>query len=376
MIAYRNGDSGVNVYMGWLTLGEYGDMIMFHRPVFLHTAVQIGAISRSILAVAAILAITTTGLSDHAFAQSQTDTKKLLDAVVGIDAQIPGNARTAGTLGTRRQGSGAVITDDGLVLTIGYLILEAINIDLVTSDGRTVPAEFVGYDHDSGFGLVRALRPLGVDPFELGDSNGLDVRSQALIANRLGEQAAQGVFVVSRRPFVGAWEYLLDDAIYTSPPNANFSGASLLSNDGRLLGIGSLFVGNAAVIQQPVAGNMFVPIDELRPILNDLVANGRRSGKIRPWVGIFSSELRGRVFVDRVAPDGPAEAAGIEHGDLIVNVRGTTVGDMATFLRAVWKDASAGDPIDITVLDKGGELRTVTVKSDDRRNWLRFDPSF
>lgn len=349
---------------------------MLHRPVYLRAAAPFSEILRSILAVAAIVAISATGLSDHAFAQSPTRSNKLLDAIVGIDAQIPGNARTAGTLGTRRQGSGAVISDDGLVLTIGYLILEAISIDLVTSDGRTIPAKFVGYDHESGFGLVRALRPLGVNPFELGDSESLDVRSQALIANRLGEQAAQGVFIVSRRPFVGSWEYLLENAIYTSPPNANFSGASLLSNDGRLLGIGSLFVGNATVIQQPVAGNMFVPIDELRPILNDLIATGRRSGKIRPWVGIFSSELRGRVFVDRVAPDGPAEAAGIEPNDLIVNVRGTAVDDMAAFLRAVWKDASAGDPIDITVLNKSGELRTVTVNSDDRRNWLRFDPSF
>lgn len=349
---------------------------MLHRPVFLRSAAQFSAFLRSVSAVAAILAITATGISDRAAAQTRTDTAKLLDAVVGIDAKIPGNARTAGTLGTFRQGSGAVISDDGLVLTIGYLILEAAGIELTTSDGRTIPAEFVGYDHESGFGLVRALQPLGVNPFVLGDSNGLDVRSQALIANRLGEQAAQGVFIVSRRPFVGAWEYLLDDAIYTSPPNPNFSGASLLSSDGRLLGIGSLFVGNAAIIQQPVAGNMFVPIDELQPILSDLVATGRRGGKIRPWVGIFSSELRGRVFVDRIASGGPAEAAGIEPGDLIVNVRGTAVDDMATFLRAVWKDASAGDPIDITVFNKSGKLRTVTVKSDDRRNWLRLDPSF
>ena len=348
---------------------------MFHRPVLLRYAVQFGANTRSIFAVAAIFAVISAGFSDRAYAQSQSGTAKLLDAVVGIDARIPENARTASTLGTHRQGSGAVIADDGLVLTIGYLILEAISIDLVTSDGRTVPAEFVGYDHESGLGLVRALRPLGVNPFELGDSHGLDVRSQVLIANRLGEQAAQGVLVVSRRSFVGAWEYLLDDAIYTSPPNPNFSGASLLGNDGRLLGIGSLFVGNAAVIQQPVAGNMFVPIDELRPILKDLVATGRRGGKARPWVGIFSSEHRGRVFVDRIAPDGPADAAGIKPGDLIVKVRGTVVDDMTSFLRAVWKDASAGDPIDMTVLNKKGELQSVTVTSDDRRNWLRVDPS-
>lgn len=349
---------------------------MFHRPDFLRNSPRLGVFLRSILAAAAVFAVTAAGLSNDTYAQAKTNTGRLLDAVVGIDSQIPSNARSAGTLGTARQGSGAVISDDGLVLTIGYLILEANSIDLVTSDGRTVPAKFVGYDHATGFGLVRALSPLGVTPFELGDSAAVPARSQALIANRLGEQAAQGVFVVDRRQFVGSWEYLLDDAIFTSPPNANFSGASLLDSDGRLLGIGSLFVGNAAVIRQPVAGNMFVPIDELLPILDDMVASGRRSGKARPWVGIYSSEFRGRVFVDRIAPDGPAEAAGIEPGDLIVNVRGTAVDDMASFLRAVWNDANAGDAIDITVLNKRGQLRSVTVRSDDRQNWLRLDPSF
>ena len=349
---------------------------MLHRPEFVRKLLKINTLWRLTLAALAIITFTAAGNFDTAFAQSQTKSGNLLDAVVGIDTQIPGNARTAGTLGTQRQGSGAVISNDGLVLTIGYLILEASSIDLVTSDGRTIPAKFIGYDHESGFGLVRALRPLGVTPFELGDSGSVEPRSQALVANRLGERSAQGVFVVDRRQFVGSWEYLLDEAIYTSPPNANFSGASLVGSDGRLLGIGSLFVGNAAVIQQPVPGNMFVPIDELRPILDEMVASGRRSGKARPWVGIYSSEFRGRVFVDRIAPDGPAEAAGIEPGDLIVNVKGTPVDDMASFLRAVWKDASAGDMIDITVLNQSGQLRSIAVSSDDRQNWLRLDPSF
>ncbi|NKB49427.1 MAG: PDZ domain-containing protein [Alphaproteobacteria bacterium] len=349
---------------------------MLHRPDFPRKSLKNCAYSISILAAAMLFASAVGGAFDPARAQSNDGSNNLLDAVVGIDTHIPSNARTAGTLGTERQGSGAVISDDGLVLTIGYLILEANSIDLTTSDGRTIPAKFLGYDHASGFGLVRALSPLGVTPFELGSSDDAAARSQALIANRLGKESVQGVFVVDRRQFVGSWEYLLDDAIYTSPPNPNFSGASLLGADGRLLGIGSLFVGNAAVIQQPVPGNMFVPIDELRPILDDMVASGRRAGNARPWVGIFSSEFRGRVFVDRIAPDGPAEAAGIEPGDLIVNVRGTPVDDMASFLRAVWKDGKAGDKIDMTVLTKGGELRGVSVSSDDRQNWLRLDPSF
>jgi len=202
-------------------------------------------------------------------------TGDVLDTVVGIDTRIPGNARTASFLGTTRQGSGVVISDDGLVLTIGYLILEALEIDIVLNDGREIPASFVAYDHESGFGLVRAASEIRVTPAELASSGGMGVSTQVLLANRLGPGAAQGVFVVDRREFVGPWEYLLDSAIYTSPPNPNFSGAGLFDADGKLIGIGSLFVGNAAFLRQPVPGNMFVPIDELKPILDDMITGGR-----------------------------------------------------------------------------------------------------
>ncbi len=202
-------------------------------------------------------------------------TGDVLDTVVGIDTRIPGNARTASFLGTTRQGSGVVISDDGLVLTIGYLILEALEIDIVLNDGREIPASFVAYDHESGFGLVRAASEIRVTPAELGSSGRMGVSTQVLLANRLGPGAAQGVFVVDRREFVGPWEYLLDSAIYTSPPNPNFSGAGLFDADGKLIGIGSLFVGNAAFLRQPVPGNMFVPIDELKPILDDMITGGR-----------------------------------------------------------------------------------------------------
>ena len=202
-------------------------------------------------------------------------TGEVLDTVVGIDTRIPGNARTASFLGTTRQGSGVVISDDGLVLTIGYLILEALEIDIVLNDGREIPASFVAYDHESGFGLVRAASEIRVTPAELGSSGGMGVSTQVLLANRLGPGAAQGVFVVDRREFVGPWEYLLDSAIYTSPPNPNFSGAGLFDADGKLIGIGSLFVGNAAFLRQPVPGNMFVPIDKLKPILDDMITGGR-----------------------------------------------------------------------------------------------------
>jgi S1-C subfamily serine protease len=231
-------------------------------------------------ALAALLLLTVPGANAQSSEASRP--QEVLEAVVGIDTRIPGTARTAGALGTQRKGSGVVISDDGLVLTIGYLILEAIEIDITLTDGRRIPASFVAYDHESGFGLVRAASDLDVQPVGLGTSEDMSVSTQVLIANRLGPGSAQGAFVVDRREFVGAWEYLLDSAIFTSPPNANFSGAGLFDADGKLIGIGSLFVGNAAFFQRPVPGNMFVPIDELKPILGEMVNQGRRAAAPRP----------------------------------------------------------------------------------------------
>lgn len=302
-------------------------------------------------------------------------TGDVLDTVVGIDTRIPGNARTASFLGTTRQGSGVVISDDGLVLTIGYLILEALEIDIVLNDGREIPASFVAYDHESGFGLVRAASEIRVTPAELGSSGGMGVSTQVLLANRLGPGAAQGVFVVDRREFVGPWEYLLDSAIYTSPPNPNFSGAGLFDADGKLIGIGSLFVGNAAFLRQPVPGNMFVPIDELKPILDDMITGGRRAEAPRPWLGIAPSEHRDRVFIDRVSPDSPASRAGVQPGELILAVDETPVVSMSGFFRAIWRGREAGDAVSIRLLTLEGQIREVAVESMDRSDWLRLDPS-
>lgn len=301
--------------------------------------------------------------------------RDVLEAVVGIDTRIPSTARTAGFLGTEREGSGVVISDDGLVLTIGYLILEAIEIDITLADGRRVPASFVAYDHESGFGLIRAASDLNLRPAGIGTSRGKGASTQVLLANRLGPDAAQGVFVVDRREFVGAWEYLLDAAIFTSPPNPNFSGAGLFDVDGKLIGIGSLFVGSAAVFQRPVPGNMFVPIDELKPILDQMIAQGRRAAAPRPWLGIRTSELRDRLFVDGVSDESPAAHAGVRAGDLIVAVDAAPVTSMAGYFRAIWRDRVAGDTVSVRVLTPEGELKDVEIESMDRNNWLRLDPS-
>lgn len=343
----------------------------------LRHAIGVAAAYRALLAAfIAFVLIIPVALTLPAAAQNTTaDPRALLSAVVGIDADIPADARSAARIGTHREGSGVVVSADGLVLTIGYLILEASAVTIVTQDGRSVPAEIVAYDHPSGFGLVRAAKPLGLPAIEFGDSQALAVSQQALIATRLGAADARGAYIVARREFAGAWEYLLDDAIYTAPPHRNFAGSALLGSDGRLLGIGSLLVGDAARSDQPLPGNMFVPIDELKPVFANLVADGRRRGAARPWLGIYPAAVHGRVFVDALADDGPAARSGLARGDLIVAVGDKPVGDIAEFYRAVWASGDAGDAITLRVLTQSGAVRTVSVDTIDRVKWLRLDPS-
>ena len=129
--------------------------------------------------------------------------------------------------------------------------------------------------------------------------------------------------MVSRRAFAGYWEYLLEQAIFTAQPHPASGGAALISSTGKLLGIGSLIVPNAASPQQQVAGNMFILLDRLKPILGELLDKGRSSAPCRPWLGLYSQEIHGRLFVTRIATDGPAHSAGMKQGDLVVGVCGT-----------------------------------------------------
>ncbi len=301
-----------------------------------------------------------------------------LDAVVGVRAVIPEDAHTAEVLGAARAGSGVVIAADGLVLTIGYLILEAIETEIVLTGKageRVMPAEVVAYDYDTGFGLLRALGPLDIAPIELGRSADLGERDEVLVAGFGSPQPVIGAVVVSRRDFAGYWEYLLPDAIFTAPPHPAFGGAALIGPDGRLLGIGSLVVGDAAEAEQPLPGNMFVPIDALKPIFEELLENGRSRAPPRPWLGLYSEDLRGRVFVNRVAPDGPAAQAGIAEHDIIVAVGGEQVRGMADFYRKLWALGPAGVAVPLTLLSAEG-IKETTVESADRYDFLKLKSSY
>lgn len=301
--------------------------------------------------------------------KAKDEADDLLSAVVQVKAKILPNARSLATLGAQRQGSG-VLVREGYVLTIGYLVIEAEAIEVISGDGKAVPATLAAYDHASGFGLVRLVAPLAGKPLPLGDSTALAERDAAMIATHGGRDGLNLVYVVSRRPFSGSWEYQLDAAIYTYPPVQNWSGAALIGPKGELLGIGSLIVPDAGGPGTQSPGNMFVPIELLKPILEDLIANGRAAGPLRPWLGLNAEELRGRLFVARVSPEGPAERAGLQSGDMVIGVGGESVASLADFYRKVWARGAAGVEVPLRVL-QGMQMKDVSVRSIDRLQYFR-----
>ncbi len=330
--------------------------------------------ARPVLAAGAMLLIMLAGFVTLPATAGPAE-KDVLAAVVRLQAEVPPDARTAPGLGTEREGNGVVIDDNGLVLTIGYLILEAMSVTVFDAEGRPVQSDILAYDYDTGFGLIRARAPLGVRPLALGDSDKVAERDPVLVAGHGGAAGTIGAVVVSRREFAGYWEYLLDNAIFTAPPHPNWGGAALIDLDGKLVGIGSLVVNDALPEARPIPGNMFVPINLLKPIFADLLDRGRAGGPQRPWLGMFTAEHSGHVMVTRVAPDGPAAAAGLRAGDVVVDVGGQTVGSMADLFRKVWRSGPAGTEIPMRV-QRDGHLTEFEVRSADRYDYLKLKPSY
>jgi S1-C subfamily serine protease len=297
--------------------------------------------------------------------------EELVSAVVRIKTFINPDGQTVQSLGREREGSGVVIDEDGLVLTIGYLMVEAHAAAVTTNTGRTVPATIVGYDHQTGFGVLKTIEPLKLKPLAFGRSADVKERDPVLIASFGGTDMASAAYVAAKREFAGSWEYLLDEAIFTTPPHPAWSGAALISREGKLLGIGSLIVGDAAGHGGGPPGNMFVPIERLPPILGDLIAEGRVSGPAHPWLGVAADELRGRLLVSRVTPGGPAEIAGIRKGDEIVGVGGQAPRNLADFYRKVWAIGVAGISVPLDV-QQGSEKRRIDVKSMNRLDHLKL----
>ena len=303
--------------------------------------------------------------------QAQEDPEEILKAITKIRATIPDNARTAKSLGTEREGNGVVIDSNGHILTIGYLVIEAETIEVSDPAGNVVKAINVGYDQSSGLGLLKTRTSLNVSPMKLGNSSEINVGDPVLVAGYGGVDAVQGATVILRDEFTGYWEYLLEKAIFTTPPHRNYGGAALIGRSGDLMGIGSLLTPVNVESYGLVPCNMFVPIDLIKPILADLILMGRSSRPPRPWLGVYAEEGHGRVFIIRVASQGPAEKAGLKAGDMVLGVNDQDVKGLADFYRKVWGIGVSGVDVPLKIL-QGTRIKDIIVRSEDHFSYLRI----
>ncbi|HEY6511557.1 MAG TPA: S1C family serine protease [Burkholderiaceae bacterium] len=331
----------------------------------------IAAWRRGAAAAAALAAVASVNAQTLDVAAQSRLLNRAAGAVVGLRTQAIEDARSNKTLGREREGSGVVIDRDDLVLTIGYLILEAEQVQLITDDDREIPGRVVAYDMATGFGLVKALTPLRIEAVPLGQSGGIAQNEPLMVVSGGGTGAVSAVRMVSRRPFAGYWEYHIDDALFTAPPRGDHSGAGLFNSRGELVGIGSLVVAHALGNNQPRhPGNMFVPIDLLPPIIDELRRTGSSAASRRAWMGINCVEADGELRVERVNDDSPADVAGLQKGDRILRIDGVAVRTLDQLWLALWRNGPAEREVRLEIQRDGGQ-QTLKVFTVERAKTLK-----
>jgi S1-C subfamily serine protease len=298
------------------------------------------------------------------------DLEAALSAVVALKATVPEDAFTAEILGTERAGNGVVIRKEGVILTIGYLITEAESIWLTTGDGRVVPATPLGYDQATGFGLVQALARLDLPALPMGDSHAAALGERVVVAGPGGTEGSVAAQIVAKQEFAGYWEYVLDEAIFTVPAHPHWGGSAMIGATGELLGIGSLQLEAAREKGRRQHLNMIVPINELKPILNDLMTLGRPNRPPRPWLGLYATEVDNKIVVAGLATGGPAQQASLRTGDIVVSVAGTPPTSLAGFFRQVWALGDAGVEVPL-MLQRAGRTLEARIASVDRNSLLK-----
>jgi S1-C subfamily serine protease len=297
------------------------------------------------------------------------DLKSALDSVVLLRSEVDEDAFTASILGTERAGNGVVIRDDGLILTIGYLVTEANTIWLTLNDGTVVQGHALAYDQASGFGLVQPLGRLKAPALPRGSSAAAQIGADVIVVGHGGRAHALKAHIIGKREFAGYWEYLLEQAIFTAPPHPQWGGAALVGADGTLLGIGSLLIQEVQG-EESVSGNMFVPIDLLDPILDEMLRFGRPSRPPRPWLGMYTGEAEQRLAVTGLATGGPADRAGVKLGDMVLEVAGQKVDGLADMFRKVWRLGQAGVEVPLT-LTRDAQVLHLQLRSADRNDFLK-----
>jgi len=307
-----------------------------------------------------------------ALPQTDDPVQRIMQSVVTIEATVREGARTESTFGTDRLGTGVVLDTSGLIATAGYIVAEAETVTVTFANGISDKADIVAYDDSIGVGLIRTRNFRSTYALELGDSAELEKDQKMMVLPASGEEAAKAVKIGKIKPFTSGWEFILDNAIHTYPPSTDFSGAALVSEDAKLLGIGALVTIDIDIDPKVrVPGNIFIPIDSLKQVMGELLTAGRSKSSLRPWIGVETKNTKSGIAIGSVYEDGPAAKSGIKAGDRIVAVNQKQVTKLAELYNLIWAEHEPGDQIHLLVL-RNSQYANVPVDTVDRYEWLKL----
>jgi S1-C subfamily serine protease len=298
------------------------------------------------------------------------DLETTLSSVVAVRTTIPQDAYTASRLGTERAGSGVVIGSDGLILTVGYLLTEAEAVWVIDDSGKAMPAQVIGQDQDSGFGLVQPLQHMHRPPLSLGKSSEVAIGDNLMIASFGGSNHARATRVITKQEFAGYWEYLIDDGIFTAPAHPQWTGAAAIDRAGNLVGIASLVFQQFTMGDTNIDANLVIPIDLLKQALPDLIKFGKVNRPPRPWLGLWTAESDNKLVIAGLNDKGPAKRAGLQVGDVVIGIAGGPVKSLGSMYRRIWNLGNAGVTVPFEVMREGRRLE-ITVASVDRLSRLK-----
>jgi putative serine protease PepD len=272
------------------------------------------------------------------------------------------------------EGSGIVLSSDGLILTNNHVVESAANgggrVSAVLQDGRTVPVEIVGQAPSFDLAVVRAQGVNGLTPAQLGSSSNVRVGQEVVaIGSPLGLSGTvtSGIISALNRPVraggEGSGQETVMDAIQTDAAiNPGNSGGPLTDMQGRVIGINSaiasLGVGDGQA--GSIGLGFAIPIDQAKRIANELVHNGQATQAVLGVSVPAGQPEDGAAVVQQVIPGGPAAAAGVQPGEMITKV-GNQVIDNGDALVAAIRSYAPGSQVMITVKNLGGSTRQVQV---------------
>lgn len=289
--------------------------------------------------------------------------RRVEPAIVGLRVRNAENAASSARLGSRRFGSAVIFDARGYAVTVSYLLLDAIEVEARGRDGRAVPAQVVGFDLDTGLGVVKLAGDGPWPVATLGDSRAVTAGART---GTVGVDDDNDLVQVTGRVeaikrFSAYWEYMLDRAIMVTPASPQWGGSAVVNERGELIGIASLRLGEAPHV------NLAIPIEKFVPVKDELIESGRIASRpARPWLGLYTISMPAGLFVSELSPVGPASRAGFRQGDRILKVNGVAVGSQEEFYEQLWS-RRAGDLIELSV-QRDNRVRIISVPSVDRHN--------